>query len=199
MICINDRYLGKYLNMFEFMPIPKVFHPFLENGPFETCTVCNCSLLAQGVDYLIEKTFKGTEVICEYAICMASAEKMSTELSQESMMRVRAHMEERVDLLARAEKLLAQSPDKIQPWLAHCVLTGTPQEDTDVYHICGHFHAKDLVLSIYPFMICGEAINQMSVLLSKKTRETLDDFTDEFLGMPPAYRDLFDDSPLLLL
>jgi len=185
--------------MFEPMPIPKVFYPFLENEPFQSCTVCSRALLAQGVDYLIEKTIKGTEVICEYAICMVCAEEMSTELSQESMMRVRAHMEERVDLLDRAEKLLAQSPDKIEAWLERCVLTGTLQEDTDVYHICGHFHAKDLMLSIYPFMICGEAINRMSALLSKKTRETLDDFTDKFLGMPPEYKELFDDSPLLLL
>jgi hypothetical protein len=185
--------------MFEFMPIPKVFYPFLENEPFQTCAVCNCNLLAQGVDYLIEKTFKGTEVICEYAMCMECAEEMSTELSAESMMRIRAHMEERVDLLARGQRLTETSPDQIQPWLETCVLTGTRQQDTDVYHICGHFHGRDLVLSIYPFMICGAAMNQMAALLSQKTRETLDDFTDRFLGMPPEYKHLFDDAPILLL
>jgi len=176
-----------------------VFYPFLEDEPFQTCTVCARDLLGKGGDYLIEKTFKGTEVVCEYAMCMKCAEEMSTELSAESMLRIRAHMEERVDLLARGKRLTETSPDHVQPWLETCVLTETRQEDADVYHICGHFHGKSLVLSIYPFMICGAAMNQMAVLLSKKTRETLDDFTDKFLGMPPEYKELFDDAPVLLL
>ena len=185
--------------MFEFMPIPKVFFPFLEDEPFQTCAVCQRQLLTPEVDYLIEKTYKGAEVICEYAICLDCGQDMSTELSAESMMRIRAHMEERVDLLDRGKRLTEASPDQIEPWLENCVLTGTRQEDTDVYHICGHFRGPDLVLSIYPFMICGAAMNDMAVLLSKKTKETLDDFTDKFLGMPPEYKDLFDDAPVLLL
>ena len=100
--------------MFKFMPIPKVFFPFLEDEPFQTCTVCQRDLLACGVDYLIEKTYKGTEVICEYAVCMECGEDMSTELSAESMLRIRAHMEERVDLLARGQRLAESSPDEIQ-------------------------------------------------------------------------------------
>ena len=39
-------------------------------------------------------------------------------------------------------------------------------------------------------MISDTAVREMEKLLSKKTRERMDDFVDEYFGMPPEFKDL---------
>jgi len=181
------------------LPIPTVFRPFLEPGYFENCIVCRRRLRSVGVSYLIEKAFRGTEVICEYAICLACAQNMQTDLSAESMERLEAYCDERVDLEARHERLIELSPDNVEPWISHCVLTGTPMAESEGYHLYALCDDTDLLLCHLPYMICNEALRDMAGLLSSKTKETLDDFTGDYLGMPPEYRELLDDAPVLCL
>ena len=43
-----------------------------------------------------------------------------------------------------------------------------------------------------------EAAEALAERLSKKTRDSLDDFVDEFLGMPPEFENAPEDTPLVL-
>lgn len=184
---------------FRWIPIPRIFQPFLEDDPFERCIVCQRFLLENRVTYMIEKVFKGTEVIVEYALCLECCQSMRSDMSEESLMRIQAYMEERVDLLERHEHMIASSPEGVDPWIAHCLLTDTPRQEADTYHIFGHCQGNRLLLSFYPFMVCNAAMKPLANLLSKKTRECLDDFTDQFLGMPPEFKKLFDDTPVCFI
>jgi hypothetical protein len=181
------------------IPIPRIFRPFLEEGPFETCLICGCGLLQPGVHYMIEKAFRGTEVIFEYAICLSCSQNLHKELSAESLQRLRRHFEEHVDWEERDKRLLKTSRGRCEPWLQHCVITGTPRDQAHAYHLIGHCAGDKLVLMFHPFMICEAAMIQMERLISKKTRDALDNFTDQYLGMPPEFRGVFNDAPMLLV
>ena len=78
---MNDEFGG----MVGEVEIPKWFYPFLEDRPFKRCLICEQELLGGDVQYLIEKAWKGTEVIFEYAICLACIESQQEELSLESL------------------------------------------------------------------------------------------------------------------
>jgi hypothetical protein len=150
------------------IPIPRIFRPFLEEGPFETCLICGCGLLQPGVHYMIEKAFRGTEVIFEYAICLSCSQNLHKELSAESLQRLRRHFEEHVDWEERDKRLLKTSRGRCEPWLQHCVITGTPRDQAHAYHLIGHCAGDKLVLMFHPFMICEAAMIQMERLISKK-------------------------------
>ena len=47
-------------------------------------------------------------------------------------------------------------------------------------------------------MISGEAADEVMQLLSNSTIDILNGFTDEFLGLPPEFKDLFKDKPMLV-
>ena len=183
---------------FQSIPLPKLFQPFLEDHPFQHCIVCQCNLLQDDVHYLIEKAYKGTEVIFEYALCVPCAMDMRAELSQESLLRMQDRFENSQNLEARRTRLAKLSPQEIAPWIDTCVITGISRQETDSYQLCAHCVGWELVLADLPFMISAAAINEMSALLSQKTRDSLDDFTDQYLGMPPELREVFDDLPALL-
>lgn len=40
-----------------------------------------------------------------------------------------------------------------------------------------------------PLMLSDQGMADLERLLSKKTRESLDDFIDQYLGMPPELKD----------
>lgn len=183
---------------FQSIPLPKLFQPFLEDHPFEHCLVCECDLLQDDLHYLIEKAYQGTEVIFEYALCVSCAMAMRAELSPESLQRMQDQFENSQNLEARRTRLAKLPTREIEPWIDTCVITGTSRHETDSYQLCAHCVGRELVLTDLPFMISAAAMNEMSALLSKKTRDSLDDFTDQYLGLPPELREVFDDLPVLI-
>ena len=116
---------------FKSIPLPKLFQPFLEDHPFERCIVCDCDLLQDNLHYLIEKAYKGTEVIFEYALCVSCAMAMRAELSQESLQRMQDQFENSQNLEARRTRLAKLPPQEIEPWVDTCVITGTSRKETD--------------------------------------------------------------------
>lgn len=191
---------GEFEIIREYILIPEKFHSFLTEGPFERCIICNRYLLGEGEHYLIEKGYKQTEVIFEYAMCFSCAEKMRGELSRESLQRIEAHFEERVDFSARRRRLLQVSTDDIEPWISRCILTKNKLQETDDYQIYAHCVGEHLVFSGCPYMVCGEALGGLYKLLSKKTRDAMDDFVDEYLGLPSEFKDLApEEGPLVLI
>ena len=65
--------------------LPEIFHSLYEDRPFRCCTSCGESLDDLEETYQVTKTFHGTEVILEYAVCNPCQQNMLKELSQESV------------------------------------------------------------------------------------------------------------------
>ena len=180
-----------------YVPVPAQFHSFMEEGPFAKCTLCDGMLLEDGTAYLIHKAFHREEVIFEYALCLPCRARMQEELSAESIERINAYMEE-YDIEARSEKILADRGPDVSAWLSHCLITGRPVAAADEYHIYALCDGPDLVFSGLPLAIIGDVNEELSGLLSQKTRDRLDGFVDEQFGLPPELKKPIKDSPVFV-
>lgn len=174
----------------QFIPLPELLHSVEKGRPFEHCLMCNSNLLEDGTQYLLEKAFKGDEVIFEFALCLDCQQNCSDEMSKKSRLRVDAWFSERVDLADRRTGLLKTSSDEFEPWIDECVLTKKRRSDCSEYQLFAHCDGPDLLFSYFPYMISGAGMDELVRLLSKQTRDRIDGFTDQYLGMPPEFQEL---------
>jgi hypothetical protein len=181
------------------IPIPLEFQSFLLEGPFEKCVSCDTKLLGGGQIYEIQKAYRGEETIWEYAMCLHCILRFAKTLSEESVARVRQHLWSDVDSESRRRELLAVSPDAVDAWLAECIVSGRRRSECDEYQISGAATGDLLALDDSPYMISGVVMEGLAGKLSKKTKERLGDFVDEYLGLPPEFNELMKDRPLVLL
>ena len=172
----------------QIIPISDSFFSF-DGEPIDECAVCSRPLLRPGVRYLIEKAYVGSEPIFEYAMCFDCQESMSSDISRESMQRVEAHFEERVDIEQRRRRLPPPTGKDPTPWLTECFLTKKHQQNCRSYAIYAHCEGSLMQLGDLPLMLSDQGMADLERLLSKKTRESLDDFIDQYLGMPPELKD----------
>lgn len=182
-----------------YIPVPEVFHSFMDKKPFSKCLVCTNFLLDDGTRYLVERAFVGAEPIYEYAMCLECYFQLQEELSAESLQRIDAHIEERVLLADRRNDLLKVSVSDVEPWIEECVLTKKKRKQCRGHVIYAQCDGTHLLFTYLPYMISVEGIDELIPLLSKKTRDRLDDFIEEFLGMPPEFRASPDMPPLVFL
>lgn len=194
--------LGEIL---EYIRIPKPFHSFATGKPFKTCITCEKNLLKTGTQYLIEKAIvkypdsPATDVIFEYAMCLECAEKMRQTLSRASVARIDQFFAERTDLVSRREALLQKGEPDLDDWLQTCIVTGKPVTEVTEYQIYAHCNGQDMFYEYAPYMLSGEAIDEIQELLSPETKEVLDDFIDDYFGLPPELKELIKDRNLLLI
>ena len=185
--------------MADCVPIPKIFHSVYEAGPFSKCIVCTKALLDDETDYMVEKIFRGTETIVEYAICSDCAVAMYSELSAESTGRIEQYLSEKINWQSRLEMAMGTHGDDIAQWIDTCLVTGRPRDQLPGYQLCARCRVAKLQRFIFPLMIAGDVSEDIGRLLSKKTRDRMDGFVDEYLGLSPEYRDIFDGTPLLMV
>ncbi|MCS1409989.1 MAG: hypothetical protein M2R45_03177 [Verrucomicrobia subdivision 3 bacterium] len=169
----------------EYIPVPEEFWSFADEQPFKTCTICNKNLLSTGNLYLVEKAYRCGEVVFEYAMCVCCHDQIRNELSQQSLKLIGHYFDEHVNLVERRKKLLAGYDQSVSPWLSHCLITGKKASECNEYQIMTFCASGDLLFTYIPCLVSGEALAAIQNLLSPKTRERLDDFVDEFLGLPP--------------
>lgn len=174
----------------EHVPVPPEFHSFESGKKFDTCLICQKNLLEHGQIYFVEKAFQKDEVLFEYAICMECREELQQDISEESMRKIQQYFEKNIDLVGRRKALLEKHRLDHRPWIDQCLITGKRRQDADQYQIITLCDGSDMLFSYLPYMISGEAMRKLTKLLSKTTRERLDDFVDEFLGLPPEVKDL---------
>lgn len=171
------------------VPIPTQFHSLYHEGPFTHCIDCNRDLIADDCYYGIERVFRGTEPICEMAICLDCREKISEELSEESTMRINAFVEERFDVEMRYEQARQWSGEDIDKWLEQCALLKTPAAKCKEYQIAAVCRGKLMSIDVLPILISSAATEEMQKLMSKKTRDRLGQMMEDFFGMPSEFAD----------
>ena len=181
------------------IPVPKVFHSFQKDAPFDRCLICHTALLVEGVGYMIEKIYKGTEVIVEHAICLKCCLEKREELSRESRTRIDQYFDRHIDLNRRRRQMLQTGPADVESWISHCLITGKHIDQTGEYQIYAHCDGRHMLFSGYPFLISAQVLSQLQELLSQKTRDVMNDFIGEYHGLPGEFIDNFDNSPMLLL
>ena len=178
--------------------IPKIFWSDLTNRPFEHCIHCEQSLLENNVPYMIEKAIQSTEhegvysTIFEYAICFECAEGLKSQLSASSMSNINRYYAERVDMEARRKQLLNNEECLDSEWLENCLVKKRPNTPGEEYQIYGQCSGRHFLYYDMPFMICGEALEEMTELISDETMDELDRFKDDLIGGPPEFKEILD-------
>lgn len=183
--------------------IPDIFLPYGQSDPFTHCINCNTYLLQNDTEYVVEKAIRhyqkldASDVIFEYAMCMNCAEQIRKELSHESLQAIQRFMADSRMLDSR-QRLIKENNWNIDDWLSHCAVNGQKIEDQDEYQIFAHCRGDQLVFSAMPYMISGAAVEEMSELLSAKTRDELDRFVDDNFGLPPELKQPIKDNPVIM-
>ena len=175
-------------------PIPEIFLNTDTGTPMNKCIQCEYDLMKGDRYYVIEKVFKKypsvekTEVLFEYAICSDCYEKMKDALSAESMMNLSEYMFNNTDFGAMRKRML-QYPNNPEQWLSHCMIKGTAKAEMTEYQMGACFLGDKMTTNFMPPFIIGErAIEEMNGILSKETRDQMDDFMNDNFGIPPELR-----------
>lgn len=179
--------------------IPKEFHSFDTGKPFCNCVVCEKDLFEPGTHYFVEKAIKkypnssATDVIFEYAICLECAMEMRETLSKESMESIDNYFDSRVNLLSRWKNLTRDNKYDIKDWISNCLITGKHIDELNEYQIYAHCEEDRMLFSLMPYIVSGEVIEEVSELISQKTKDELDGFMGKYLGPPPSIREILKD------
>ncbi|GIV33947.1 MAG: hypothetical protein KatS3mg031_1482 [Chitinophagales bacterium] len=186
-------------------PIPDIFYSDDTGQPMKTCVMCDRSLLEPGVIYLIEKAFTYNrkfnvrDTIFEYAICLNCNQKITVHISNESQSRIQEYFCTNSHFTFRSEYLLKKETLNLQDWIGRCCIKGTQWNDMAEFQIYGQFEGEHMMLSHLPIMLGDTALDELNNLLSEKTREEMDRFRDQFLGLPPELRNLLKERSSVLV
>ncbi len=185
--------------------IPNQFHSDATGEPFDRCVSCGKYLREPGVHYFIEKavrnyqTLGSTDTIFEYAICFDCYMDVHKSLSEESKARIDGYFMKHVNILARIRLMQESASPDIEQWLSHCLIKGVNRAETSEYQIMCECLGDQMMLTLAPYLVSIEAMNDIAELLSNKTLDALNGFYDDFIGMPPDFRPLLKDQPHLVL
>ncbi len=181
--------------------IPSLLHQHESGELFGACIECGIGLLDGKTDYLIEKAFRRypgfriSDTVFEFAICMPCMERLYEQHSKESREAIENFFLENNHFMTRGQHLyfLAElsTPPALENWLGGCAITGEPTDDLEEYQVAAICRGGKMLLSIFPYIISGKAMDQLVNLLSNQTIDNLDDFSGRHFGIPPE----FDEKP----
>lgn len=185
--------------------IPKLFYSDSTGLPFDRCVHCDISLLESGTHYFIEKAIKNyprlatTDTIIEYAICYACYMEVQKSLSEESLRRIEAYFLENINLYSRMKEVLSPVDSDPERWLSKCIVKGIDRKSSPEYQIMCECTGTHMHLSLAPYMVSIEAMNEITDLLSPQTLDALNGFYNNHLGLPPELQPILKDQPYLML
>lgn len=174
-----------------YQSIPSLFHSFHAEGPFTKCIECERPLLEDNCEYIIEKCIRNypeydtRDVIFDYAICMSCATKMHQEISRESLQSMRQYFDAHFDMEKRMAQLQNAQGD-INLLTSHCMIKGTSAKEATEYQIYAHCVGDKISLQYPPYMVCGDVLEELSELISEKTRDFLNGFQNRHFSPDPG-------------
>ena len=151
-------------------PIPREFYSEYEERPFKTCSRCGESL-ASFENYQINKAYRNSECVVEFALCAQCRDKMFEEFSEESKQNLTRHQQDNMLDTNGIESccFCGQSPSEV------------PMKDYIITALCEGVGLLDSV------MICFPCQEKMLELLSEHTKDVRRRFYEELPGVPPDW------------
>ena len=189
----------------EHREIPSVFYSDKNSKPFSHCVSCDKYLLQTGTLYVIEKAikryekFNTTDTIFEYAMCLDCYSEVWKSFSDTSKTKMQDYFVRNASLAARRDTLSETSVLNIEDWLSRCIIKGTSVNEVSQYQICCQCDGKVLLFGFAPFMISGEAVDEIANLLSNKTLGEIDGFIGEFFDWPPELEKNPNNQPVFVM
>lgn len=185
--------------------IPKIFFSDLTGTPINKCISCECDLLVEGTQYLIEKAikpYKGHDsysTIFEYAICMPCTHKMKNMISSKSMQRIMKYFQANLDVVGRQELMLKGDYSSVNPWIEQCMVKGINISEISECQIYAQCNGENLMFGEFPYMVSGVALDEVVELLSAETLDDLERFKNEHVDGPSEFQDLLQSGPKVFI
>lgn len=177
----------------KYLKIPELFYSSVTKQKFNFCIACEKYLLDKDTLYVIEKAIRNykdfgiSDTIFEYAMCLDCQEKIEDSFSNSSSTKIDEYVFKNCDWAGRFNKFDKVDDNNILTMTANCVFKNTRIEKTIEYQLIGWCKGESLIVHFIPYMISGEAMDEMVGLLSDKTIDILGGFRDEFLNIPPEF------------
>ncbi|MFT6866373.1 MAG: hypothetical protein ACJA08_001204 [Cyclobacteriaceae bacterium] len=175
--------------------IPKEFYSASTGIPFDRCIECDKYLLEENTEYLIEKAiknypgYKAQDTLFDYAICMDCAQAMHGKMSKESLENIQLYFTENVDLKERSNK--SQTED-LSTLTQKCMIKDTLRNESTEFQLYAHCVGGKVFMGNPPYLISGEAMEEVMTVLSKATKDELGGFFDKHFSPDP---DFFESDP----
>lgn len=177
-----------------FLPVPKLFYSEYLEQPFEDCINCGCSLGTAAV-YVIQKRFVIGEAVFEMAICDNCRQQLTETYSEETKAALNERMMQYFGRMAA--EVLEQQPssrpaeDLLDRCMNFCLICSATRENCKKYSLAGLFRRQEIVVQCSaigqsPVMICDRCEEELSELISQKTRDAWQRFMDEHFDGPPG-------------
>lgn len=182
-----------------FTSIPDFFYSFETGNPFSHCIDCEKYLLEDGTVYGVQKVYRGSEVILEFAHCGECYQKLFECYSRESQNNIWDFFLDRVDLVKRRKHLLKNAWTDLDPWISNCVTCNTPKNELDQFIVCGLCDGPDLLFYYLPYMICEQCELAINECLSKKSRDIWDEWIEQNFDVPPSVRQEITDGKIVII
>lgn len=179
--------------------IPTLFKTFVSEQLFENCIQCGCNLLNDDKEYFIEKVLKDDQIEIEYAICTECVEKVDVKISDESKENIKNFMTLRANNMTSNLILMDSGETDYNKWIKNCIVTGQEVNNTEEHQIAAHCVGRKMVLSLMPYKISFQAMEQMQELLSAQTKEELDNFKKQNLDLPPELLKILTKKPFVFV
>jgi hypothetical protein len=70
---------------------------------------------------------------------------------------------------------------------SNCLIKDISTQDAEEYILLAFCQNENIIVHYAPYMICGEAMDEIAQLLSNKTIGIIDDFIGRNLSVPPEF------------
>jgi len=170
------------------MAIPSLFFNTVKDLPFSNCSKCNRFLLDESVEYMIEKVLVPNDVLYEFAICSKCIISLQQEISKESLHNMQQFSEKELNnSIQTINHLVNEDYNTIKKKLS----IQTPKLSYENCNIMAFFKGTNLMEGYPAVCVSTQALENMQEILSKKTKDSFDDFMDFIGDVPPGLEELF--------
>lgn len=170
--------------------IPKEFK--IEDEEFAlhlNCKVCDKELISSNAEYCIEKVVRKVpetqqaQTLFNFAICMDCIGNLRKRISAESMQAIEQFQLRKI--------MDIQGQDEHNPlhsfYQKRCMFSGKYVDELESYQMIAFCQGAKLAENKPPMLIGADVLEETQEILSAKTRDELDDFTDNNFGWPPEF------------
>lgn len=148
-------------------PIPELLHSLYLDGPFKQCVECDMPLDEIDSPYSIQKAYRNGEPVVEFALCDACQEALHESFSTETRQKLTEVFEEKATLGLGLEA---------------CALCQIDRNATREFNVSAQCFGDRMFFSL---CICIECLLTLNEHVSKKTRDSRNDFMNRnFPGVP---------------
>lgn len=183
--------------------LPPLFHSSETGALIDKCLVCEKHLLDKE-EYIIEKSFtnypgmKTQDLVWEFAICTDCMKTQMEEYSEESERKMTKYFVKNMEFSHQHE--LRENQDfEAGKWISKCIIKGTPIKDCAQYQISAQCVGKMMVFDRTPFMISGEAMDEIIQLMSNETLGFFNDFREKYFPPPEDLSPFFREKDFVLI